>query len=115
VVYFRQLLGLIKLKNKMGKGSKESDEQSIVEATRNSQDVLEMNKHQFKQTLAQVNSRLRRIVKDNPMLEVELKGTMSLLRMCSVRDELGFVPAGHRLIELRDTQNLINFDSRLSF
>jgi hypothetical protein len=54
---------------------------------------LDFNRTSLKNTLCQVNGRIRKLMRETPGLETELKEALALIRLCQGRDEhLGFVP-----------------------
>lgn len=75
---------------------------------------MEINKQHFRSSVAHINSKLKRIAKENPGLEGELRSTFNLLNLCVGKEESAAMAPAARHFELREAQNIINFDSRLS-
>lgn len=82
-------------------------------------DDLDSSRTNLRNTLAVVSQRIRRLVKETPGLDSEIKDTTWLIKMCQGRDDhIGFVPMSspHPTIHSGPITipSVISFDSRFS-
>lgn len=111
----RERLKLIQLRGKL-KEEVKIEEEEPKEVKKRMMNALDSSRTSLRNTLNTLNHRIKRYMRDNPLLESDFKEALTFIKLCQGREEIvGFVPVNSPQNHGHHTVNSVfSFDSRFS-